>query len=455
MDVKLALFIFSALVNVGFIGAQIFARFVYKKTKAEVIDSAVMSLSIILVLALAGAAIVFNGDVEDLKTQLGVANQEAGKLKQRLQASQREVDELRRLVDSNGAQAKDRGAIHEDYFLPTQQLLFDVWNSADGELRKTLEAVEEKGDKITQPPEPGKMDQYNDFFSMYKDLRLSVTALRNAYLQTHAMWLELDKKLNLEREDARGKKNELTRRIDEITSQKEGEISRLQTDKQGLITQTNDLTDEVGRLKRQVVQKERDFNLREARLLSKINELKEKIDDIVKKEERTLASTQPDGEVVYSDNKIGFAWIDLGKKHGIRKGMVFEVVQFVKGGRQATKGRVEVKSVDTDKAQVAILETVDASDPIVRGDYIKSPFFDKSEQQVFVFAGELTNTTYGRRELVRKIEEIGARVDDEVTIETDYLIVGKGYKDVEAYQQAVPLGVYIMRENELFDYLSR
>jgi NAD-dependent DNA ligase len=152
--------------------------------------------------------------------------------------------------------------------------------------------------------------------------------------------------------------------------------------------------------------------------------------------------------------------------------MSFQVFRYIKGGRKRLKGKIIVKAVEADMAKVTIVEGARLKDPvtkkilvlplrddpIVKGDLIRTPLFDRNEQQVFVFLGDKpTNTIYKKKELERKIEEAGGKVDKEVSIATDFVILLGGAEDEERdpIDKAGQFGCIFMRESELLEYLSR
>jgi NAD-dependent DNA ligase len=262
-------------------------------------------------------------------------------------------------------------------------------------------------------------------------------------------------------EELRTEKNQLQDQNIELARRFDLEKKRLQEEKDNILK-------ERARL-------ERDFRLEEARLQSTVGQLESRINDLTKKENKSFAEfSTPDGEVVFADAGLGYAWIDLGQRHGLRRNTRFQVYQFVKGGLQKIKGVIEVRRVEEDMAQCAIIENAevihpvtgerltvpDPRDPIVKGDLIRNPFFDPEEQRTFVFLGtKLDNRYYNLQELQRKIEEFGGKVDREVTIGTDFVVVlgeTEGDADIQDKQRiASQFGVIFMRESELLEYLGR
>ncbi|MBX3467229.1 MAG: hypothetical protein KF878_10075 [Planctomycetes bacterium] len=262
-------------------------------------------------------------------------------------------------------------------------------------------------------------------------------------------------------EELRAEKNRLTDENIELSRKADLEKKRL-------VEEIENVRKERGRL-------ERDFRLEEARLSSQVKQLEHRIEDLTKKSTKTFAeNSRNDGEVVFADANLGYAWIDIGRRHGLRVNTRFQVYQFVKGGMQKIKGVIEVRRLEEDMAQCAIIEGAevqhpitgerlivpDPNDPIVKGDLIRNPFFDAADQKNFVFVGtKLENRYYNLQELQRKIEEFGGKVDRDVSIRTDFVIVlGEANEDADLQdkiRQATQFGVIFMREDELLEYLGR
>ena len=242
--------------------------------------------------------------------------------------------------------------------------------------------------------------------------------------------------------------------LSEEKSRLEKELERVKSETATAIKQLNDALDALRVAKDDERKK---FEMEIAAHYSKISELEQRIKILTPKPPLTLMSCEPDGEIILADNKLGHAYIDLMRRDGLRVGMIFDVFRYIKGGRTKTKGKIEVKVVNDDKpSQAAIIECLEPEDdPIVKGDHIISPLFDKKKVRVFVFAGDLVNPLYTKYEMTKKIQEMGAKVAPEVTVETDFLVVGKGAEDTEQYSRAIQLGVIIMREEELLRYIGR
>ena len=120
------------------------------------------------------------------------------------------------------------------------------------------------------------------------------------------------------------------------------------------------------------------------------------------------------------------------------------------------KGRVEVRQVDEISAEVRVIEQVDAErNPIVAGDLITSPFYDQKEEPIFVFAGtKLTSQEMTEDFLRAKLSGYGVQVKGNVDINTSYLVALEDYEKTTEFKVAERLGVPILREKELMEFIG-
>lgn len=100
---------------------------------------------------------------------------------------------------------------------------------------------------------------------------------------------------------------------------------------------------------------------------------------------------QPDGEIVYADHELGYAWINLGRNHGLRPKQRFRVIDCASFDKTSVvKAVIEVARVDDTMAACFIVDPVLMPDPvsgtlvtlpvpgapIVKGDLIVSKSFE-------------------------------------------------------------------------------
>jgi hypothetical protein len=360
----------------------------------------------------------------------------------------RELAEVYNLVHGS-TQPLDREKVTRDYLKAAGARLAEALAQeqiSSEEFAKNLH----KDGKLAPKDYKNLLEVYNDLFV---ELGASIPELNRLRLEKAQALSELE----TARGSARKEKAEIETSLEKERKEK-GELNaKLLEDAKTFDAEKRRLLEEKEQIGKELAKKEEERLIAEAKLESEISRLEGRIVELTEKRKRSLADTDADGEIVHADQRLGLAWINLGQNHRLRRGTTFDVFQYVKGGVKKSKGKVEVKSLEDDMAQVAITQQTDASDPIVKGDHIASPFYDGKKAMVFVFVGEKLGqqSRYNMEELVRRIEEHGGRVDKTVTIDTDFIVAIESAEQSEEFQKAVQFGVVIMREAELLEYLGR
>ncbi len=89
----------------------------------------------------------------------------------------------------------------------------------------------------------------------------------------------------------------------------------------------------------------------------------------------------------------------------------------------------------------------------IEGDYVANPYFTAEEKLTFVFAGDTIRRSL--REIKFFVEENGGVLQDELTLETNFLVAGTGPEADRMVKKARELGVKILREDELYDFFGK
>jgi hypothetical protein len=97
----------------------------------------------------------------------------------------------------------------------------------------------------------------------------------------------------------------------------------------------------------------------------------------------------------------------------------------------AVKGRIRVLSVEEVRAEVAILATTDKYDPIRSNDAIFNPIYDAGRSPIAVLLGDGFGR-YSKGDLTAMLGEIGVEVRDDLTVESDYLLLGTPFFDEDS-----------------------
>jgi len=170
----------------------------------------------------------------------------------------------------------------------------------------------------------------------------------------------------------------------------------------------------------------------------------------------------PDGEILAVASTGGQAWINVGGIHGLRVGTRFEVLRENDAGVLSQRGVVEVREVDTDMARVGLVGKPDPFDPILAGDLVANPHFDRNQSLHFHLLGQFP-LTLNKDFVTQRLEELGSQVDDEISSMTDVLVLGEKdlsegefateLTDTDEYHLADKLGMRIIRLDELANFL--
>lgn len=171
---------------------------------------------------------------------------------------------------------------------------------------------------------------------------------------------------------------------------------------------------------------------------------------------------QPDGRVLAVSEDGSVAWIDVGGKNGLRLGTRFDLLRRSRSGELVSRGTVEVKEVDSDMAMVGLLGNVDPLDPMLAGDLVRNPLFDRNAKLNFAFLGDFP-ASMSREFVTGRLKELGAGVTDKVTTSTDVLVLGEpslaegedapDLTESDEYVLADKLGLRIIRLADLARFL--
>ena len=164
--------------------------------------------------------------------------------------------------------------------------------------------------------------------------------------------------------------------------------------------------------------------------VSKLGQLNKALVDRGSKEitDRTITES-PDGEVTWVNQRSRIVWINLGSDDRLERQTVFSVFPVDTNDSpdlSRKKGNIEViRILDGRMAEARIVDD-NVADPILPGDKIISPVWDRGRTEGFALAGFMDIDGDGRsdRNKIRElIKQNGGRIDAEV--EDDGKLTGK------------------------------
>lgn len=160
----------------------------------------------------------------------------------------------------------------------------------------------------------------------------------------------------------------------------------------------------------------------------------------------------PDGEIVHVDQDAQTAYINLGRSHGVVKGLKFDVFRYGKGGKLQKKGTVVVRQIRASMSMAGVTAMVDPLDPIHSGDKIINRIYDSNKTRYFVVAGNLER--YSLEEFSRMVERIGGKLETEITAKTEMIILANGFNDHPIFQRGMERGIEMMLESKFLGYIE-
>ena len=146
-----------------------------------------------------------------------------------------------------------------------------------------------------------------------------------------------------------------------------------------------------------------------------------------------------DGRVTWVNQSSGMVWINLGYADALREQITFSIYERSSpvAGENEPKARIEVTRIAGDHLSEARITSDEALNPIVPGDLIYSPVWEKGKQVRFALTGQIDIDGDGTddSERVRRIITANGGVVDayvneqgeqvgEMTVNTRFLIVG-------------------------------
>ena len=363
--------------------------------------------------------------------------------------TERQADDNRQLNDDiRELQVAIGGKLYEDTPWPGNESFLQLQEKVQKAINDTYKYLDDDKDAT----------QYEYLVEPYEDIPDLLRLLHDSLVQARAARRASDDTRTQERanssttlDELRGQSSDLLANISTLEARVEDLDNKGQQKEQDYLQQIEEVKDNW---LDEAITLKRELNFKDNQIRSLQNRLNKLLEET--RQEKSLDDVEPDGSVleVLTDSRRG--WIDLGRRDLLQKGLIFRVFQFVKGGKRLYKGRLEVLKVEERMSEVRIFDEVDELNPISSGDFVASPFYDPEADLIFVFAGtELDSGRLTKDYLVTKMQSYGAKIADKVDLSTDYLVAMKNYESSPEYRTARELGVTVIRERDLLEFIGR
>ncbi|MBN2138049.1 MAG: hypothetical protein JW720_09595 [Sedimentisphaerales bacterium] len=255
--------------------------------------------------------------------------------------------------------------------------------------------------------------------------------LQNQLAETQQTWQDARAAM-LQKEDLlQAEKNILQQQVNAITADydKLRTVLEQTTDQrvQNVMTQLDEEKANRDQLNQDLLKTQAQLGLVEERMKA----AQEKVAAIMPPPDSNAPAMVSDGKIILVDLHTKIVHINKGSDDHVYQGLTFAVHDKNAPLPKDGKGKAEIEVFDVQKTiSAARIINADARRPILRNDVISNLIWDADKKNVFVIAGDFNLDNKGGVDddaVIRMkalIEKWGARVDDAVSVDTDFLILG-------------------------------
>jgi len=231
---------------------------------------------------------------------------------------------------------------------------------------------------------------------------------------------ELEKNLKVARESALANEKmykqleeEQRTKLQDIIKRRENDISKLQTEKENLTKTYQQLQDRTAQV--------------EAKMLELQNILRD-----VRSTPTEVAALAADGKIVEVVPESKLAYIDLGRKNHIYRGLTFAVYDSFQTIPKNGKGKGSLEVIEImDTISKCRITKFDSTNPILKDDIIANLIWARDKAYLFCVGGDfdfdgdnqIDQDGFARVESL--IKSWGGKVTYQLSVDVDFLVLGK------------------------------
>ena len=163
----------------------------------------------------------------------------------------------------------------------------------------------------------------------------------------------------------------------------------------------------------------------------RINELNSKLESFRMSGDPLALLQNADGQVVRVVPSDNLAYINLGSRDGVKRGMTFEVYSRLRGIPANGRGKGSIQIVNVyDTTSECKTTTSTPGDPLMENDLIANPVYDRTRSLNFAVVGDFDLNFDGRvddvdgNQVAALIQQMGGNVVTSVDTRTDFLVAG-------------------------------
>lgn len=246
-------------------------------------------------------------------------------------------------------------------------------------------------------------------------------------------------------------------KIDQIKNDEIAEINMKRNDITAVESKENvryqsrvdDLTSRRSELDTLKSKKDNEFSEKKKELEYEVRQVKQEIEFLSSRGVINRDIIEVQGKIIKPAVKNWYSFINLGANDNVRLGLKFRVYRKDKHGKRRWKGVVEVKKIFDTYSQVSVNAINNSLDPILEGDYINNVFYSSGKPKYVVLIGDIERGRggfkYSKAEIKRRLTDIGVVAEDDVSLKTDFAILGSNYDMLDSYNKLKLLNIpYLM-----------
>ena len=348
------------------------------------------------------------------------------------------------LVDVIEAKEKLANEYRSEIQRLTERLVGDPFSTQEGQqLRQSVSDVLHSTKDILDQCSDALKKSYQVVGQQGGEVQMTSmqVAVRSAIQRIEALVLEV-RQNNQSMEDLKGRikglqdelgaaKEQHAVQVAQLQQNLDDERKRITSARDSAVQQSGQFNEETKRVRDQLMEERRQWKIEKEKLGREIltrdnalNDLKEKLEELGKLPTELAA----DGHVVKVAELGSVAYADIGKKDGVLLGMPFSVFGPAELGKEEPRPKASARVVRIMDDASELRVTVQGDEPIVAGDVLHNPVYDRGRRLRFLLIGKIDMDGDGADDsgsLKALIQELGGRVETELSVQTDYLISGE------------------------------
>ncbi len=186
-----------------------------------------------------------------------------------------------------------------------------------------------------------------------------------------------------------------------------------------------------------------------SRRATRVAQLEDRIRELLELELKWVTELEPDGKI--AETAANEVILDIGARDKVFPGLMFAVFTHDKG-RYVAKGMIEAIEVREGISVCRILRQDDVKlHPIGRGDLVGNPVFDRTHPKTFFVAGEFKR--YNKEDIEQFIRETGGQVAKVLGPDCDFLVAGERSEREQA--SARQFQILALKEDDVLSFVQK